>query len=221
LNADLTALKSFILRRHAGRGLYASGAHICRRAERIMVELRDQPGETVTDASLKYVNRLSDFLFVAAATPTTRARVTCCGRRARIDDAAIAGVRCPGDERVCSIAADYRAASRLRQRHDRRRCRQVLTSQTVIAAGFCFGCAAGVRVMKTQVKHARLFSFGLDQIVGGVSANAGDRTNTLIAGQRTPAIAASSIWPGAPQHVTRALVVGVSGRRQTGNRTAG
>jgi cob(I)alamin adenosyltransferase len=30
-----------------------------------MVELRDQPGETVTDASLKYVNRLSDFLFVA------------------------------------------------------------------------------------------------------------------------------------------------------------
>jgi cob(I)alamin adenosyltransferase len=38
---------------------------MCRRAERIMVELRDQPGETVTDASLKYVNRLSDFLFVA------------------------------------------------------------------------------------------------------------------------------------------------------------
>ena len=38
---------------------------ICRRAERIMVELRDQPGESVTDASLKYVNRLSDFLFVA------------------------------------------------------------------------------------------------------------------------------------------------------------
>ena len=26
---------------------------------------KDQPGETVTDASLKYVNRLSDFLFVA------------------------------------------------------------------------------------------------------------------------------------------------------------
>ena len=30
-----------------------------------MVQLRDQPGELVTDASLKYVNRLSDFLFVA------------------------------------------------------------------------------------------------------------------------------------------------------------
>ena len=31
-----------------------------------MVELNDQPGETVTAPSLKYVNRLSDFLFVAS-----------------------------------------------------------------------------------------------------------------------------------------------------------
>ena len=30
-----------------------------------MVELKDQPGEHVTPPSLKYVNRLSDFLFVA------------------------------------------------------------------------------------------------------------------------------------------------------------
>ena len=30
-----------------------------------MVELKDQPGEDVTLAALKYVNRLSDFLFVA------------------------------------------------------------------------------------------------------------------------------------------------------------
>jgi cob(I)alamin adenosyltransferase len=30
-----------------------------------MVELKDQPGESVTASSLKYVNRLSDFLFVA------------------------------------------------------------------------------------------------------------------------------------------------------------
>jgi cob(I)alamin adenosyltransferase len=31
-----------------------------------MVELNDQPGESVTPAALKYVNRLSDFLFVAS-----------------------------------------------------------------------------------------------------------------------------------------------------------
>jgi cob(I)alamin adenosyltransferase len=28
--------------------------------------LRDKPGESVTPAALKYVNRLSDFLFVAS-----------------------------------------------------------------------------------------------------------------------------------------------------------
>jgi cob(I)alamin adenosyltransferase len=30
-----------------------------------MVELADQPGESVSAPSLKYVNRLSDYLFVA------------------------------------------------------------------------------------------------------------------------------------------------------------
>jgi cob(I)alamin adenosyltransferase len=66
LNADLGPLKSFIL-----PGGSAAAAHlhlartVCRRAERLMVELRDQPGEDVTPAALKYVNRLSDFLFVA------------------------------------------------------------------------------------------------------------------------------------------------------------
>ena len=66
LNADLEPLKSFILPGGKPAAAYMHLARtICRRAERIMVELRDQPGETVTDASLKYVNRLSDFLFVA------------------------------------------------------------------------------------------------------------------------------------------------------------
>jgi len=67
LNTALAPLKSFVL---PGGTPAAAHLHlartICRRAERIMVELRDRPGESVTDASLKYVNRLSDFLFVAS-----------------------------------------------------------------------------------------------------------------------------------------------------------
>lgn len=66
LNAGLAPLKSFILPGGSPAGAYLHLARtICRRAERLMVELRDQPGETVTPESLKYVNRLSDFLFVA------------------------------------------------------------------------------------------------------------------------------------------------------------
>ncbi len=67
LNADLAPLRSFILPGGTPAAAYLHLARtVCRRAERIMVALRDQPGETVTDASLKYVNRLSDFLFVAS-----------------------------------------------------------------------------------------------------------------------------------------------------------
>jgi cob(I)alamin adenosyltransferase len=67
LNAALAPLKSFIL---PGGTPAAASLHlartVCRRAERIIVELADQPGESVTPAALKYVNRLSDFLFVAS-----------------------------------------------------------------------------------------------------------------------------------------------------------
>jgi cob(I)alamin adenosyltransferase len=65
-NADLAPLRSFVL---PGGTAAAAAMHlartVCRRAERLMVELKDVPGETVTAASLQYVNRLSDFLFVA------------------------------------------------------------------------------------------------------------------------------------------------------------
>jgi cob(I)alamin adenosyltransferase len=67
LNEELAPLRSFVL-----PGGSAAAAHlhlartVCRRAERLMVELKDQPGETVTPAAIKYVNRLSDFFFVAA-----------------------------------------------------------------------------------------------------------------------------------------------------------
>ena len=67
LNAALEPLKSFVL---PGGSPAAACLHlartICRRAERIMVELKDQPGEDVSADALKYVNRLSDLLFVAS-----------------------------------------------------------------------------------------------------------------------------------------------------------
>ncbi len=39
---------------------------ICRRAERMMVELAAKPNEPVSAAAIQYMNRLSDFLFVAS-----------------------------------------------------------------------------------------------------------------------------------------------------------
>ncbi|HEY6699782.1 MAG TPA: cob(I)yrinic acid a,c-diamide adenosyltransferase [Pseudolabrys sp.] len=66
LNADLAPLRSFILPGGSPASAYLHLARtVCRRAERIMVELKDKPGEGVSDPSLKYVNRLSDYLFVA------------------------------------------------------------------------------------------------------------------------------------------------------------
>jgi cob(I)alamin adenosyltransferase len=67
LNADLAPLRSFVL---PGGSPAAACLHLARtvsrRAERLMVELAAQPHERVGDAALKYVNRLSDFLFVAS-----------------------------------------------------------------------------------------------------------------------------------------------------------
>jgi cob(I)alamin adenosyltransferase len=67
LNAGLSPLNSFVL--PAGT---AAAAHlhlartIARRAERLMVALAHTDGEKVSAAALKFINRLSDFLFVAA-----------------------------------------------------------------------------------------------------------------------------------------------------------
>ncbi len=67
LNAELEPLRSFIL---PGGFAAAACLHlartVCRRAERLIAELMDKPDESVTPEVLKYVNRLSDFLFVAA-----------------------------------------------------------------------------------------------------------------------------------------------------------
>ena len=66
LNANLEPLRSFILPGGSPASAYLHLARtVCRRAERIMVELKDQPDEEVSAPSLKYINRLSDYLFVA------------------------------------------------------------------------------------------------------------------------------------------------------------
>ncbi len=89
LNAELEPLKSFILPGGSPASAYLHLARtVCRRAERIMVELKDKPGEGVSEPSLKYVNRLSDYLFVAGRYANDKARGTCCGRRARTDSPA-------------------------------------------------------------------------------------------------------------------------------------
>jgi len=67
LNAELSPLRSFVLPGGSAAGAYLHLARtICRRAERLIAELRDEPGEEVSAEVLKYVNRLSDFLFVAS-----------------------------------------------------------------------------------------------------------------------------------------------------------
>jgi cob(I)alamin adenosyltransferase len=67
LNAELAPLKSFVLPGGSAAAAYLHLARTtCRRAERLIAELRDKPGESVGDEVLKYVNRLSDFLFVAS-----------------------------------------------------------------------------------------------------------------------------------------------------------
>jgi cob(I)alamin adenosyltransferase len=65
LNADLPPLKDFIL---PGGSEAAARCHlartICRRAERHVVSLARE--EAVNDCTVRYLNRLSDLLFVAA-----------------------------------------------------------------------------------------------------------------------------------------------------------
>jgi len=67
LNADLRPLNSFVL---PGGSAGAAALHVARtvvrRAERLIVELQADPREPVSRPAITYVNRLSDFLFVAS-----------------------------------------------------------------------------------------------------------------------------------------------------------
>ena len=67
LNAELDPLRSFVLPGGNPAAAYLHLARtVVRRAERVIVELADQPGESVSAALRKYINRLSDLLFVAS-----------------------------------------------------------------------------------------------------------------------------------------------------------
>jgi cob(I)alamin adenosyltransferase len=75
LNAHLPPLRSFVL---PGGSPASAALHlartVCRRAERLTVELTRKEGEVVSAPAVKYLNRLSDFLFVAARFLNDRAR---------------------------------------------------------------------------------------------------------------------------------------------------
>ena len=98
LNADLAPLDSFVL---PGGSPAAAALHLARavtrRAERVLVALANEPGEIVGEPTLKYVNRLSDFLFVAARHVN------------RKGESDILWV--PGQNRKSSSAGAYSAAS--------------------------------------------------------------------------------------------------------------
>ena len=67
LNADLSPLRSFVL---PGGSPAAAALHlartVCRRAERLTVQLSDTGDEDVSPQCIRYLNRLSDLLFVMA-----------------------------------------------------------------------------------------------------------------------------------------------------------
>jgi cob(I)alamin adenosyltransferase len=67
MNAHIPPLRSFVL---PGGSPAAAALHLARttarRAERLIVELARSQGEIVSPECIRYINRLSDFLFVAA-----------------------------------------------------------------------------------------------------------------------------------------------------------
>jgi cob(I)alamin adenosyltransferase len=75
LNSQLEPLRSFIL--PAGSPASASlhvARTVCRRAERLIVELSAMDDEPVSDTSIQYMNRLSDLLFVASRYVSDRGK---------------------------------------------------------------------------------------------------------------------------------------------------
>lgn len=73
MNADLEPLRSFVL--PGGTPLSANlhlARTVARRAERLIVELGQNENENVSKAAALYMNRISDYLFVAARAANDR-----------------------------------------------------------------------------------------------------------------------------------------------------
>ncbi|HUD51593.1 cob(I)yrinic acid a,c-diamide adenosyltransferase [Parvibaculum sp.] len=67
LNAHLSPLRSFVLPAGTSAAAHLHLARtVCRRAERLVVALAEEEPGLVAEPVVKYLNRLSDFLFVAA-----------------------------------------------------------------------------------------------------------------------------------------------------------
>ena len=75
LNDALSPLTSFILPAGSPAASYLHLARtVCRRAERVATRLSCEAGEQVSPAALKYLNRLSDLLFVASRRANDQGR---------------------------------------------------------------------------------------------------------------------------------------------------
>jgi cob(I)alamin adenosyltransferase len=67
LNASLAPLRSFVLPAgHPAAAQLHVARTVCRRAERLIVALQAVKGEHVSEGAVAYINRLSDFFFVAS-----------------------------------------------------------------------------------------------------------------------------------------------------------
>jgi cob(I)alamin adenosyltransferase len=67
LNETLSPLRSFVLPGgHAGAAQLHVCRTVCRHAERLIVELAARADEPVSEGAVAYINRLSDFFFVAS-----------------------------------------------------------------------------------------------------------------------------------------------------------
>ncbi len=76
LNAELEPLRSFVLPGGSAASAYLHQARtVTRRAERLTVELSRRDGEAVNPHAIRYLNRLSDFFFVAARWVNDKGRL--------------------------------------------------------------------------------------------------------------------------------------------------